>query len=673
MSRSRICSVVVLAMLALPALTAASSASRCPWDPWGSYYGPRVVTRIFLEHPVNKFAWPDEFHKGEDYHTDIGENLYPMEEGNIVFFDDSSPWSDQNFIAIEYDNFSTVYLHIAEYSVQSAIPELEGKAGYKLSNPYFVGENTVVAQTALAHLHVEVYDDGGWYSGFEQELVSPRAHCPWMVFGGGADSDEPEIDCLLSWTTVPIFSTVDAFFDAHDEHNFFEHGIYRWETYVDGSLQDRLTLDRYHNMEDVYILKSCENPEWEDEWFTKTSYYIGPEGSYSVQLRLYDFYDNLTQFTWSVTDIADIRNFTAAQEGATVHLRWEIVEGYDLTGVNLYRSDYEDGPFNRINTSVIEIPEHGYYDYYDDPVYDMAWYYKIEALGPNGGFQEADPFPISFTSNTDPPPIPRPVVFMNATDVPLDRGGEILVHWGLSPDDSLLTQYHIYRGTDGMDYQYFTSVDGGVASYIDTMTQNDFMRYYRVRGHNGVNGSYYLYADSSQAIDNFNTFYVTSLTGSNLFSCPSGEEDTLSIELKVYGSDGNPTVNIPTNYMHMYAFHDDLHFCDGDTFAADHPTDAGGATEFTYPYIGGCDQATLAFDVHGVEVPDTLIINIKSVDLNGDGQVNLSDFNVFGLSYLDSCGDPGYNECCDFTSDCSVDVSDLGIFGLYYHNSYCPE
>ena len=65
-----------------------SNASRCPWDAWGSWTGPRPVTKIFLDRPDPQYD-EDNVHYGEDYHTANGENLYPMEEGNIIGFNDS--------------------------------------------------------------------------------------------------------------------------------------------------------------------------------------------------------------------------------------------------------------------------------------------------------------------------------------------------------------------------------------------------------------------------------------------------------------------------------------------------------------------------------------------------------------------------------------------------------
>jgi hypothetical protein len=77
-----------------------------------------------------------------------------------------------------------------------------------------------------------------------------------------------------------------------------------------------------------------------------------------------------------------------------------------------------------------------------------------------------------------PPPLP-PTNF-EAYDAPNDRGGAIDLTWDLSPDDSELSGYIIYRSEDGTNYQPLAQVGKGIDYIQDSAVKNKKTYYYKI-------------------------------------------------------------------------------------------------------------------------------------------------------------------------------------------------
>jgi hypothetical protein len=58
-------------------------------------------------------------------------------------------------------------------------------------------------------------------------------------------------------------------------------------------------------------------------------------------------------------------------------------------------------------------------------------------------------------------------------------------------------------------------------------------------------------------------------------------------------------------------------------------------------------------------------------DLNGDDQIDLSDYTLFIQAFHSSCGAPQYDPLADLNCDCAVDFSDATIFFQVFQTS-CP-
>ncbi len=63
--------------------------------------------------------------------------------------------------------------------------------------------------------------------------------------------------------------------------------------------------------------------------------------------------------------------------------------------------------------------------------------------------------------------------------------------------------------------------------------------------------------------------------------------------------------------------------------------------------------------------------NSCSADFDGDGDVDLGDFGVFGAAFNSGSSDMNYNPSADFDGDGDVDLGDFGVFGSQFNRTDC--
>ena len=64
-------------------------------------------------------------------------------------------------------------------------------------------------------------------------------------------------------------------------------------------------------------------------------------------------------------------------------------------------------------------------------------------------------------------------------------------------------------------------------------------------------------------------------------------------------------------------------------------------------------------------------VNLCVGDFDGDGDVDLGDFGVFGASFGSLTGDMNYDANADFDNDGDVDLGDFGVFGAEFGRTDC--
>ncbi len=60
-----------------------------------------------------------------------------------------------------------------------------------------------------------------------------------------------------------------------------------------------------------------------------------------------------------------------------------------------------------------------------------------------------------------------------------------------------------------------------------------------------------------------------------------------------------------------------------------------------------------------------------AADFDGNGEVNLGDFGVFGAAFGSTAGDANYNPDADFDGNGEVNLGDFGVFGGQFGRSDC--
>ncbi|GAB4546926.1 MAG: hypothetical protein Tsb0013_06210 [Phycisphaerales bacterium] len=70
-------------------------------------------------------------------------------------------------------------------------------------------------------------------------------------------------------------------------------------------------------------------------------------------------------------------------------------------------------------------------------------------------------------------------------------------------------------------------------------------------------------------------------------------------------------------------------------------------------------------------VPMPVMVSLCDGDFDGDGDVDLGDFGVFGSAFGSMTGDANYDPNADFDNDGDVDLGDFGIFGGEFGRTDC--
>jgi len=181
-----------------------------------------------------------------------------------------------------------------------------------------------------------------------------------------------------------------------------------------------------------------------------------------------------------------------------------------------------------------------------------------------------------------------------------------------------------------------------------------------------------------------------------ILACPKGDGPSLAssgltISVRILDGYGNGVPGILKKDIWLVG--DGLVGCPigsgGPILVADAPTDADGRTTISgVPKAGGCSDGGLYVivrvsdgvnytnfvlgDQPGFECnPLSLSIEVRSPDMNGDGVVDVSDYNQFSDIYQHG----PYQECADFNGDGTISLSDLAMFTSHYSQSnshHCP-
>jgi len=164
----------------------------------------------------------------------------------------------------------------------------------------------------------------------------------------------------------------------------------------------------------------------------------------------------------------------------------------------------------------------------------------------------------------------------------------------------------------------------------------------------------------------------------SVLGCPAGDGTTLSpagtIYVTVRDAAAIPISNIPPADFWLIGCNNGLGLCLGAfSTNADSLTNASGQTTISgVMRVGGCDTA-VGVIVQGVQIldlahgcqPQCHPIEVRSVDLDGDGNVNLVDFSGFAQEYILAAPPP----CIDFNFDGNVSLQDFSIFAQHYQHS----
>jgi hypothetical protein len=167
--------------------------------------------------------------------------------------------------------------------------------------------------------------------------------------------------------------------------------------------------------------------------------------------------------------------------------------------------------------------------------------------------------------------------------------------------------------------------------------------------------------------------------GGHVLSCPQGDGQSFAsagatISVTILDNLGNPIPGIPASDFWLEscdAAHTDT-LCSGmHSVDADSMTNAAGQTTISDPWrMGGCAlnvivvcQGVTIGSAPGCPNRDCLSVASRSVDLDADNSVGLTDFTAFSAVYLTS------DQCADFDAAGGVGITDFTAFTAHYFHS----
>ncbi len=152
----------------------------------------------------------------------------------------------------------------------------------------------------------------------------------------------------------------------------------------------------------------------------------------------------------------------------------------------------------------------------------------------------------------------------------------------------------------------------------------------------------------------------TSTFPSHVTVCPAGD---IPITLQVLSSSGVACLNYPVWLHFVGSAASTLNPSPGYSFPIEQSVVASSAGRVTFrPQVGGCaTNGSINYEdpLTGTVIGSTQSIN--SPDMDGDGQVGLSDVARFAAAYGGT-----YDRCVDFNGDGIIDLADLTVFAGHY-------
>jgi hypothetical protein len=165
----------------------------------------------------------------------------------------------------------------------------------------------------------------------------------------------------------------------------------------------------------------------------------------------------------------------------------------------------------------------------------------------------------------------------------------------------------------------------------------------------------------------------------SVLGCPAGDGTTLAssggtIYITARHSNGAPYPLVPAGDFWLIGCNGGLTLCGSSASSdADSVTNQAGQTTMSGVLrVGGCDtalnvvvQGNQLFELPSCSQPQCHPIEVRSVDIDGDLNVNLVDFSRFVQGFVLAAPPP----CIDFNFDGTVNLQDFSIFAQHYQHS----